>query len=84
MTQSELIQPRSQSSSRPRPRICSGGCQFFNPEYSRGRKIAGMGTCDKHDSQLTVQVGDFCRWIAGRLNASAAAASAPSPMALRH
>ena len=45
-----------------RQRICSGACPFFTPEYDRGRKIAGIGRCEKHDSQLRVQVGDVCIW----------------------
>ena len=46
-----------------RPRVCSGGCSFFLAEYDRGRKIAGVGTCQKHDSQLPVQVGNLCLWL---------------------
>ena len=80
--QPESTQDRG-SASRPRPRICSGGCQFFSPEYDRGRKIAGMGSCDKHDSQLTVQVGDFCVWLTGRMNA-ASAANTQNAMTIRH
>ena len=49
-----------------RHRICSGACPFFSPEYDRGRKIAGIGRCEKHDSQLRVQVGDFCLWARER------------------
>ena len=72
--QAESIQDHGHAS-RPRPRICSGGCQFFSPEYNKGRKIAGMGSCDKHDSQLSVQVGEFCVWLTSRVSAPAAASA---------
>jgi hypothetical protein len=53
-----------------RQRVCSGACPFFTPEYDRGRKIAGIGRCEKHDSQLRVQVGDFCLWTQPSLSKS--------------
>ena len=60
-----------------RARICSGGCSFFSPQYEYGRKVAGLGACQKHDSQFAVQVGINCLWAQPR---SIAEVSAP-PMA---
>ncbi len=60
MLQAELIDIRQHIAARAR--ICSGGCSFFAPEYQQGRKVAGVGTCQKHDSQCSVQVGIMCLW----------------------
>ncbi|HZT06999.1 MAG TPA: hypothetical protein VFC51_08200 [Chloroflexota bacterium] len=66
-----------------RVRVCSGGCPFFSPEYVNGRKLAGMGCCQKHDSQLTVRVGNACIWpragVASQRDAMLVAARRASP-----
>jgi len=47
----------------PRSRICSGACPFFSPTYQQGRKLPGVGTCDRHESALPVTVGTLCLWL---------------------
>jgi hypothetical protein len=52
----------TQPTARGMMRICSGGCEHFNPVYVEGRKRAGIGTCDKHHSDDDVRVGIRCLW----------------------
>jgi hypothetical protein len=53
--------PKYQGNS-PRSGICSGGCPFFEPEYSDGRKIPGTGSCMKGPEPIGVSVGTPCLW----------------------
>jgi hypothetical protein len=53
-------------------RICSGGCEHFNPIYVDGRKVAGAGRCDLNEREDAVRVGSPCLWPGMRTTAGVA------------
>jgi hypothetical protein len=57
---------------RSMTRICSGGCEHFNPVYVDGRKVAGKGRCDKQNQADEVRVGICCLWPRTSLAAASA------------
>jgi hypothetical protein len=47
-----------------RRQVCTGACPFFASEYVAGRRVPGVGTCERHASEVAVTVGIECLWTA--------------------
>ncbi|MEA2641004.1 MAG: hypothetical protein QOF51_2398, partial [Chloroflexota bacterium] len=56
------MQPQPVIKFRPRQRICSGACPYFVEHYHDGRKVAGVGSCQRQLGGMDVRVGTRCAW----------------------